>query len=266
MASKNPNWFQKLVDIQVFSSLKSLKINIGEINLIKIVNKPIEKQTNTDRVLLIDWSKLSDKQKKELKSSLPLAFKEGAGVLEAEYINEVNDYEKTIKNGNDLVNFFEDKIPEADLYALKASIYIKKIFDKGKDIQSLKKDLRYKYGQRGINISNLYSAKYFETWIKPLYESSKNKDSFLEAYNLTVEQSPFAIFVHASMPIREIKTTVKEKIEECRQYGIKVVNVHGIGTENITKIVQAMNELKNEMNLSVNYETFSVFVAKIEVS
>ena len=261
MASK---WLQRLVEIKILSSLKKGSF---EINFIKVVNNnslPVPVNQNEE---IIDWSKLSDKQKQAFIESIPEALKSKTEILDAEYVDRVEDYKNKQTIDLKIIEYFNDKIPTEDLYALKASVYIKKVSDEGGNIRSLKQDLRNRYGQRGINISNLYSAGYFESWIKPMYENSPDQEVFMKTYSLVVEQSPFAIFVHADMPVVEIKRQVQEKINESRQYGIKICNVHGIGEDNVVKIVNSLNILKKEMNLEIDYDIKGrICVARINLS
>ena len=69
----------------------------------------------------------------------------------------------------EIIDFFKHKIPSSDLEILRASLYIKSLYDKGEPVRDLKSGLMYKYGERGRNISNLCSAGYFTSYIKPLY-------------------------------------------------------------------------------------------------
>ncbi|MEK7497648.1 MAG: hypothetical protein AAB656_01885 [Patescibacteria group bacterium] len=255
--------------IQIFSKLKSARFTgIKELNLIKIINNPSQKQLPEQKgTQLIDWNALNQQQKEALMASIPKAFKEsGAEVLDAEYVDGVEDYKEKEKvdGGSNTINFFDGKIPKEDIYVLKASAYIKKVFDGGGSVEVFKRQLRYKYGERGTNICNLYSAGYFESWIRPLYESSP--DNFQEAYEIVIKQLPFAIFVHGDMTIADIEKKVKEKAKENKLYGIKFINLHGIGTDNINKITKASGELLAENpDFKITYEAKGMFVARIEL-
>ncbi|MCX6704774.1 MAG: hypothetical protein NT162_00335, partial [Candidatus Woesebacteria bacterium] len=55
---------------------------------------------------------------------------------------------------------------------------------------------------------------------------------------------PFAIFVNRSMSINELKSTIETKIKINKKYGIKSLNIHAIGTDNIQKIKTALVDLK----------------------
>lgn len=266
-----PEWIKDLISLKVFPSLKNGKINLSffkNFSLIKIVNSNGNNKI-TNSLPIIVWDELSPEQQKGLKSSILKAFKnEKAEILEAEYVKEVEDYVEKDKDDENskLIGFFIGKVPDEDIYALKASSYIEKVFDEGKNVHDLKKQLRYKYGQRGINISNLFSAGYFKTWIKPLFENTSSREDFMKAYELAVQQSPFAIFVSSEISIVDIEKKVKDKLVENKAYGIKNINIHGIGSENIKKIFKATENLtKESKNLEVTYENAVMFVAKLKI-
>lgn len=264
------DWLKDLLGLKIFPKLKDGKVSFSILKgatFIKVVNKPVIGNKIVNGIPPIVWDELTPEQQKRLKDGIYGAFKEGAEVLEATYADNAENYVKEEKTNedNDLVVFFEGKIPAEDLYSLKASLYIHKLFKEGKDIHDLKKQLRYSNGQRGINICNLYSAGYFRTWIKPLYENSA-PENFKESYEIVIVQSPFAIFVNADMTVANIEEQIKVKVNDSQLYGIKTVNVHGIGSDNINKIFEAIKNLSKTMdNIHVEYETVGMFVAKIEI-
>jgi len=256
-----PDWLKNLIKLEPFKNLRKAG-NIGIINI----------TLNRTNVNSIDVSKLTPEEREQFFSRMPKAVSEGSQILEAEYEETSENYRKelpkpTSKEG-ELLIFFEDKIPEEDMYALKAAIFIKKVFDQGNDVKPLKQSLRYKYGQRGVNISNLYSAGYFETWIRPLYERMTNKEAFVDAYNLIVEKAPFAVFVSTQMGVEQIKIQVREKIKESMKYGIKECNIHGIGEENVMNITRAVQALKEELDIDISFDQSkgAFFVAKLDLS
>ena len=187
--------------------------------------------------------------------------------------NLAQDIKTNISNKDDIktIEFFAGKIPSEDVYILQSAVYIKKVFDRGGDIEGLKSGIRNRYGNRGVNICNLYSAGYFETWIKPLYESFASsedfkQESFLDAYELIVGEYPFAIFVHRAMSPKEIEQVADKKIKECLTYGIKTLSVHGIGSDNVVTILQAVAEIKKKYGFKTNLELKgSLIVVKLKI-
>jgi hypothetical protein len=265
-------WFKGL--IALFPKLKDFR-DIS-ISLIKIV------VTNNDnrKVILhgneasIFWNTLDKKEKDKFVNEIPKALNVGkTPLMIQEYENLAKDIEENTGGATEakLISYFSGKIPADDLYVLKASVYIKKVFDRGGDIEGLKSDIRYRYGKRGNNICNLYSAGYFESWIKPLYGNLSSTEgftnqTFLEAYNLVVETYPFAIFVHHAMTAAEIEEQAAIKIKVCRMYGIKTLSIHGIGSDNVHTISTALEAIKEKYKFETDIEgKGSLMVAKINI-
>lgn len=261
-----PKWWDSLVKIAPALEKIDLRVNIKLLD-VKVDNRKTDNRS-------IDFGGLNSEQQEKLLKTLPKFFSDGHEIIEAEYEKRSKDYPKKLGIGNNrkLIDYFAGKIPGADLYALKASVYIKEAFDAGGDVQPLKREVRYRYGRRGINISNLYTAGYFETWIRPMYENMSNKgdfdrSNFLSAFDIVVEQFPFAIFVSKEMSVAEIKKQIKEKISESQKYGIETLNIHGIGTENTLNITRAIETLKREMALKLDIDSKgALYVVKIDLS
>lgn len=262
--------------IKIFPGLE--KVTLNRNSIIKFdFSKKDNRKTYIDnrKVTVLNLGNLSKKEIERVLELSPKTIKKGFEVLEEDYDQKSLDFQKSKPNKQEssLIDYFHGKIPEDDWYALRASVFIKKVFDSGEggEVEILRKDLRYGHGKRGTDISNLYSANYFETWIKPLYKDMKQKDNFdrrefLEAYNLIIEQYPFAVFVHRGMTVREITKAINKKEVECKKYGIKKLNVHGIGVENINKITESINNLKKKKEIDFEYEhKGGLFVAVINI-
>ena len=126
--------------------------------------------------------------------------------------------------------------------------------ERGEDITKLKSDIVNKYGGRGRNICNLYSAGYFDSQIKPLYEEMITQPDFSpkdfeEAYERIVTESPYAVFISASMTNPEAEKEVRERMVIAKKYGIKYLNIHGIGQANVNKITHVLENLRSELSL-----------------
>ena len=146
-----------------------------------------------------------------------------------------------------LLDFFRNKIPEQDIYILRASLYIKKLRGERKNVDALKWQIMDRYGERGKNIVNLCSAGYFESLIKPLYEHMNKQPrfsgkKFLSIYNRIVEEHAFAIFVHRNMT----KSALKSEIEKRIKYAIQTFNIHALGKQNIEKIKDTILAIEKE--------------------
>ena len=151
-----------------------------------------------------------------------------------------------------LLSFFKGKIPESDYDALRSAIYIRKCFRDGVDsstIYNLKGDVINKYGRRGLNICNLCTSGYFENLLIPLYKEIQKSPTysdgkFKELYNTIINEEAFAVFIKSSMPIHEVKNVIEGQIRRNLKYGIKYVNIHGIGYGNISKIKEVISNIE----------------------
>ena len=163
------------------------------------------------------------------------------------------------------INFFKQKIPSSDLEILRASLYIKSLYDKGEPVRELKSSVMYKYGERGRNISNLCSAGYFTSYIKPLYlemESQENfsNQDFIKVYNIIIKHSAFAIFVNSQMSLDELNEQIAQSMEFNKKYGINHLNIHGIGSSNIFKIQEALIKIKDSLSSPPEIESTSKYI------
>lgn len=257
------SWIDK---IKKFISLPSLKglINIDEVNFIKIIkNDHSEKIHKHDlsKNLTINIEKLSPEEKEALKSTLSSAIGDGQTILQEESKVLIEDF-KTKDGSPDtkrILEYLRPKIPTKDIPIWRAALYLKKCFEEGEKIGNLKSDISTKYGERGRNIANLCSANYLETWFMPTYDLlEKNlKDpneamkKFRPLYFNMVEQLPFTIFVSGQTKEEEIKELIESKAERNLKYGIKFLNIHGIGERNIKRIYDAINHIKKKYKNAV---------------
>jgi len=102
----------------------------------------------------------------------------------------------------------------------------------------------------------LFSAGYFESLIKPIYKELEKEDDFhisqfLEIFDKIVKESPFAIFVNRYMDKDELLSKIRSQITKNRKYGIKFLNVHGIGAKNVKTIREALYELESDEGIEV---------------
>lgn len=170
----------------------------------------------------------------------------------------------------DLISYFKGKIPSSDIEALRQSIYIKVVHNRGDDIQKLKWDITSRYGNRGKNICNLYSAGYFTSQIRPLYEEMISQpnfspDDFNTAYDRIVSESPYAVFINREMTNDSAEKEVRDRINTAKKYGIRYLNIHGISEENVDKIVYILERLKSDFPLPQEIKRQgNVIVVKIQ--
>ncbi len=156
------------------------------------------------------------------------------------------DYKKKNKD-KDLLSFFENKIPEQDLIALKVSLFMVSEKEKGKEIHKYKKAIRERFGERGMTIANLCNAGYFESEFKLKYEE-KGKDEFEKYYEICVGRNARAVFVHSGMNYRILYSALLVMLRKCGELGRKEFRIHAFGNQNtnLTKEVLDDIEVKEE--------------------
>lgn len=235
---------------------KIFKVDLSSLKtiLIKLINVNVKKTYIDNRIQILNIGELSEKKKKLLQQTLRESVsKQGVYLLDSKADQTVDDIHRVEKEGKgkEILEFFKDKIPPLDLEALRASIYLKEVADRGEPIDHLKHDIISRFGERGNNISNLYSSGYFQSQILPLYEQMSqrpdfNQKDFVEAYNIIVTESPYAVFINARMTDRVAKQEVVNRLAVSRKYGIKRLNIHGIGNENVRKIMSLLPKLEKD--------------------
>ncbi|MBI5635718.1 hypothetical protein HY993_02025 [Candidatus Micrarchaeota archaeon] len=194
--------------------------------------------------LYLNLDKLPVSQHPKLKESIKGYLEEGNTLLQtetAELLQKLYNYNKETTN-KQILEFFKPNIPVQDYDALEASLYLRDTFRRREDVQKLKLDIREIFGNRGNNICNLCTAGYFEKFLVPLFNSSKER--FNELYEIIVGKAVLAVFVHQSMGDEEITSQIKNKLEISRKYGIKFIHIHGIGEQNIRKIKECLEKQK----------------------
>jgi hypothetical protein len=254
---------QSIVKVDV-SSLKEIVIGIGShIN----INSNNKKYDVTNKILVINPSQLNKGETQIVQELLKGHVNSGNLLLEQDssrLLEEVREIEKKGSNRN-ILDFFRGKVPQTDLEILRASFVIKELHEKHEDVRGLKWDIVQRYGKRGNNISNLCTAGYFETVIKPLYDamvasSDFTQEKFLDRYEVIVMQYPFAVFVSNRKSKSETKQEILQKIKLNKGYGIKQMNVHGIGKENVIKIQEILYEIKGEINWPAQIDSTGSFI------
>lgn len=258
-----------------------LKKILGLKNLIKNVkffssnkNCSIISYTDNRKTLNININNLDTQKRKQIEKAIrETVAGQGDIVLNEEsegLLGEISSIDEKI---NEDLKYFKNKIPDDDLPILRASLFLKSQYESKKPVENLKQDIVNRYGERGRRIANLCSAGYFKTVIKPLYNtmaSSGNfaKDDFLYRYREIINTYPFAVFVNIFLSEKKIKKKVLNKIEINKKYGIKCLNIHGIGKKNIVNIKKVLEdqELKGKferepemIDSGINYVTAKIF-------
>ena len=202
----------------------------------------------------IDLDKIHGEDLKNVKHLLAESLNEDFTFLEQKSDERVYDIIETEKDEgvHDLLLFFSDKIPKNDFDALRSAVYIRALFTRGTDydtIYRLKGEVIKKHGKRGLNICNLCTSGYFEKLLIPLYKEIEksptfSNDKFDKLYNTIMDEEAFAVFIKSSMPISEVRYIIESQIRRNSKYGIKYVNIHGIGHGNISKIKEVISNIQ----------------------
>lgn len=264
-------WFDKLkalVDIKI--DLRNLvQITINSNNATNSNNSAAF--TNTEKSLIINTAHLSEEQKKELKQITKEYIEEGNKLLKTETsqtLHSIEDYNRENKSKDkQILDFFKDVIPDEDLDALEASLFLRSEFRKGNEtiVKKIKRDIRIKFGDRGNNISNLCTAGYFENFLRELYNVSKEKEKFDQLYESIVSDSVLAVFVNKEMSTRALTEEIKKKIEASLRYGLEAIFIHGIGKQNISTIKSCIVENKNFFDFfeKIIFEKENIIMVKL---
>lgn len=173
----------------------------------------------------------------------------GFALLEVKSEGIVEDIKKkeSIPGNREILDKLSNYITSEDHSALRASLYLREKFKEGQNVTGMKDDIFKRFGARGGKISNLCSSDYFENTIIPALEamqkdlpSDKARQKFSEFFDLTVQESGFAVFVPGDMTQRKVEDAIVNRIGANISYGKKYVHVHGIGKSNIRKIEKAV--------------------------
>ncbi len=251
-----------------FSKLSSISVHIfHDIKIDKLFH--LERNDNSKHVTInINAGQLKEGDEQKLKKIIREAVeKEDKIVLEDNAKQLLDSFESEEKSDEyvKIIEYFRHKIPSTDLEILRASIYIKSEYDKGKPIRELKSDLVFKYGERGRNICNLCSAGYFTSYIKPLYEEMSTQENFTtqefaDVYKTVIKHSAFAIFVNSQMSQKDLDKEIIKAMEFNKRYGIHHLNLHGIGVANIVKIQEASVKIRGKLERPAEIESTSKYI------
>src|SRR3989338_8682572 len=236
-------WFDKLKGLINFEWNSPL----FNINITKNSHNSDNKEYIYDRAegrLDIFLDKLSPEKKEKIKEIVKENVQEGNPFLERNTLKLLYrlNYFKNKKEHDSILSFFKNIISPTDYEALEASLFLRYIFNQGGEVSRLKRDIRERFGERGKNIANLCTAGYFEGFLMPLHNSSKER--FSELYELTVSKSPFAVFVHASMKESEIMSELSLKLNTSKKYGLEFVHIRGISERNVKKVKEIIKNQK----------------------
>lgn len=247
------NWLDKLKNFVEagfhldLSHFTLINIQIGEINNAKkgdIKSVMLDEKSQT---LQIDISRLTKEQMRDFRSIVDSYIVEGNYLLEEESadllnklysFNKKSDYQKHL-------SFFKGLISTDDFKALESSYFMRTEHESNADsviIGNHKKEIRNRFGQRGGHIANLCTTGYFEELLIPIY--NYEPDSFQSWYKLVVDQGALTLFIHSGMKNEEIISTLRNKTELAKRYGLSHFYVHSKGARNIRTIKKCLAEFE----------------------
>lgn len=261
------NFLENLQSIIKFDFPSLKNITLKNLGLKITAGNNNRKIINNGKMVVINIGKLDNKERTQVQEMLRNALEEGTVLLEEnsnKLVQEVKEIEGKGEN-IELLKFFQGKIPDSDLEILRASLVIKAIYEMHSPVNNLIDDISRRYGRRGANISNLCTAGYFSTVIKPLYEEMSklpnfSTDKFKDRYNVIVEQYTFAVFVSNRKSYKDTKKEIVGKIELNKKYGIRQLNIHGIGRNNVTKVKTILSEIKKTIHCTAEIEAGNSFI------
>lgn len=188
----------------------------------------IQNTTNNYYTINIDPQNLPEDWS-ESKKLLREQFNDGkirfvAGQADA----EIGDYKQfNDSTQSDIVQFFEGKISGTDMSYLRVGLYIGYLasVDPKKAKVIRENSIR---DARSRNIINLASAGYFETYIRPIYESDPS--SFNVEYEEIVKYMPETVFVNNNMTANDVVREVDKRVCRSMRYhlDVRAVTVNGL--------------------------------------
>lgn len=274
------DWLKKLslkglIQPSILPKLKKAR-NI-KVAILGKVDGDINKTIINGDVIIFNGPMYTSSQRKMLTSSFPALLDSPdqiVDIIEEQYDEKTKPYETIIyqRDNYQLVKFFTGKINTADITVIKAAQILKENLDAGRDTWAIKKQIQLRHGARGAAICNLYTSGYFESWIKPTYEEMSllpgfNLERFTQVYEAIITNCPFAIFISSTNSFEDAKKIIVSKYEQAKNIKIKYIYVHGIGQDNIKKIVKTLTELvgANQYQTEQSGRSFKATVSVKEV-
>ncbi len=195
---------------------------------------------------------LDSEEKEKVMRALLTGFerKDILNIIEKKAEDRVIDIKRKASATELTLSYYKDKISDRHYKILEASLYLREVYRQGSDIKDLKRDIMRKYGEDGKIISNLCSANYFEGYLKQAYEEMSQSPTFTpeeyqQYFQTIITTQPFAIFVHTEMEEDELEGLIQRKIQTHQNYGIKFLAIHGIGYQNVKKILKIVSEMED---------------------
>lgn len=270
-------WFEQLKSL--FETKLRLTINANRTvnNNLIIVQQKKESVSHGSGIVPLEIEGLAPEQKRLLQKVLREAVEEGGVPLleisAEKTIEEVKQLDQSDEQRR-IIDKLREIIPPGDVPILRVALFLRKKFQDGDPaVQELKQQLMQRYGDRGRRIANLASADYFQEAIIPLLDAMGygkpefKRAAFQKSYEIFIQESGFALFVHSGMSETTIRKTIFAKIKSNLKYGIKHLHIHGIGKsnlQNIRRAVAAIIEEYESIEKSTEELTGQVILIRLE--
>ncbi len=238
--------------------------NLSEINICR--DGKIKSSVHLDndtKSLFLNIDKMSEKERQQLKAIIPEIYDESGSILRSDTRKLIENFRQVEADPATAatLDYFRPLIPADDWPILRSSLYMKECHrrDRHPEGDRTKSAIVETYGDRGRNIANLYSAGYFDDWFRPLHEAlvaehedvAEAKRAFEKIYETIVKDAPWTVFVSRHRTKSAIKTEIVGKLQKNVGYGIKWLNVHGLGQDNVDTITSICGEVEKEGLASV---------------
>ncbi|MBS3102492.1 hypothetical protein J4458_03520 [Candidatus Woesearchaeota archaeon] len=265
--------------LEALKQIINIDLDLSNFINIKIIRNSQNNQkfipSRDAKTLSINYPQLEGKEKQAVNKALKDGFESGEidHFMESFSEKKVEDIKEklNLKNTKEILEFYKDKIPLNYYRALEASLYARTNFSAGRSIAEDKRDIKNKFGEEGNNICNLCTAGYFEGYIKEAYEEMESSNNFSidewqKYFKLIVRTSPFAVFVYRDMSEEELSGIIMYRLDTNIKYGIKFVDIHGIGWDNVKKIKNILRELQKERDLDPEIQSPSKMIIHVRIS
>lgn len=209
--------------------------------------------------LIIDGNNLSESDEADIIKLLVESQDEGVDILDpsqADIITNYVGYSETYNPYLDTITLFKPIIPSKDFWALKMAYFMRIMNENGEDIKEYRRQIRERFGLRGLYISNLCNSSYFEGVFRNALMRLDNS-KFKEYYELKVGFELAALFVHNGMTKKSIQAALQEKIDLCVKNGIFKFRVHAMGGENVDLVKNVLIYVNPEFGMDLKVKTIS---------
>ena len=137
--------------------------------------------------------------------------------------------------------------------------FLKSVFDEGKSVSDLKREIGDAFKQTGRNMANLATSGYFEGFIKEYYEELSQEpdfspDKFQKYFVEVVRTTPFTVFVSREKINEELMEEIKSKLERFQKYGAECLYVHALGKKNVIKVIDIIQKLEGKGDVEITIE------------